>query len=157
MSRLSRNKNRCGCANTPDCGVIGLQIVGAPSCLTENVSKADTDKRALHADRLQREVIPHLYEVPCYAHQGSYHSHPPVVSDVGQLIEPMQDHNLAVRITQLNHGVDEQAHCAEVTKAHLQKLLSTGSASIDTPNGSGTFHLASTNKRSITEMHFTPN
>lgn len=157
MSKLRNNKNRCNCNGAADSGIIGLQVLGAPACLTERVSDAEVKQRQAVADSVQRSVIPHLLEVPCRAHMGSYHSHPPQVSDVANLIEPMKKHKLTVRITQLNHGVDAQAHCAEVTSKHLQTLLSDGAVSVDTPNGSGTFRLASQNLRSISEMHFTPN
>ena len=157
MSRLAKRNNNCNCVKGPDCGIISLQVVGAPSCLTENKTQAELRGRAELAKQLQRQVIPHLHEVPCHAHQGGFHSHPPRVSDVGNLIEPMDQHNLSLRITHLNHGIDEQAQCAEVTKAHLQHLINTGAVTVDAPTGAGKFHLASSNRRSVTEMHYTPN
>ena len=158
MSRLARRTKtqNCDCAHADECGIIAAEIVGAPSCLTEKVPKAQLARRAAIAQHYQRTVIPHLYETACRAHQGAYHAHPPAVSDVGNLIEPMAEHNLTMRVTHLNHGIDEQAQCAEVTKAHLQNLINTGAVTVDAPTGAGKFHLASSNRRSVTEMHYTP-
>jgi len=158
MSRLARRTKtqNCDCAHADECGIIAAEIVGSPSCLTEKVPKAQLARRAAIAQHYQRTVIPHLYETPCRSHQGAYHAHPPHLSDVGDLIEPMAEHNLTMRVTHLNHGIDEQANCAEVTGEHLKHLKATGRVSVRAPASGGTFHLSANSNGNITDMQYSP-
>ena len=157
MSLLKKNNAvKCMCRKNPEHGLVTLQVVHVPTSLHDPIDNNALSARQEHAQHLQANVVPHLYEVPAYkCEEGISHAFPPTISNLSPLKELPE--GVTMRITHMKHGIDEQALCAEVKQENIHELLTTGATSIQAPNDGGTFKLKSMNKKNISEMQFMPN
>ena len=154
MRKSAKNCQRCD-ANLTSCGMNSLQIVPTPHDTAARVSaEVQTEQLQLARDT-QSTLAPHLMEVDCSKQAGSYVSSPPAMGSLSDLPQIMTDAGLTVRVTNMLHGVDEQARCAEGTAENLAELLETGSVSVSAPSG-GSFHLSSNAKHQVTQLSYTP-
>ena len=158
MSLLRRNTqcNNCGSnlasanAGEADTGILSVQALPDPST-HERHFEAQTSL----ARECQDKFAPQLATIQANTVNGSAQAAHPLKGNLQGMLPIMSDAALTFRLSHLSHGADAQASCAQMTVGDASKLLSNGNISIDAPRG-GTFHLESSNNKTITGMRFTP-
>lgn len=159
--RKSSNAKLCNSCNVkPDTGAISLQIVPVPTQVHENQSKKALSMQNKLASDVQNQYFADMDLQSCnthmktcdtkqcnetmYANNASLHSVPQLLSDA----------NLTIRVNHMDHGIDSQATCAEVTAESLNEMLSNGSTEVQA--STGTFELQSANNHTITSIKYFP-
>ena len=144
-----------------DTGAMSLQIVPNPTQISENHTAKALKMQAALASEIQTEYFNGMDLTSCNTHmktcsseecsESNYNNNVPLHNALNMLEEA----NLTVRVNHLNHGVDSQASCAEVTNDNLKEMLSTGATQVQSPGG--IFELQSHNNNTITSIKFFSN
>lgn len=160
--RKSSNAKLCKSCNVkPDTGAISLQIVPVPTQVHENQSKMALNMQNKLAGDMQDKYFSDMDLQSCNTHMKTcdakqcnetMYANKVSLHNVPQLLD---DGNLTIRVNHMDHGIDSQATCAEVTAESLSKMLSDGATEIQA--STGTFELKSSDNHTITSIKYYPN
>lgn len=160
--RKTSNNNSCNACNVkPDTGAISLQIVPSPNQVNENQSKGALRMQTTLANDIQAKYLANMDLQSCNTHmktcdneqcnEVTYNSKVALHA----LPSLLNKSNLTMRVNHMEHGIDSQATCAEVTHENLLEMLQTGGTEVSATLG-GTFKLHSNDNNTITSVKYFP-
>lgn len=161
LRKPSKQSNCNSCNAIPDTGAISLQVLPSPTQVKESHTTTALNQQKLLSGDIQDRFFTGMDLKSCDTHmktcnseqcmETSYNSKVPL-HEVGDMLTQA---NLTLRVNHMDHGLDSQATCAQVTGEQLNEMLTTGETI--TQSAGGSFMLHSTDNRTITSVKFYPN
>ena len=158
MSFLRKSDSCNSCNVNADTGAISLQVVTSPTQVTELQSKKVLNAQSALASEIQQKYFNGMDLKSCDTHMKTCNSEQcretkyENTQSLHPMLEVLKNANLTARVSHMDHGIDSQAVCAEVTHKDLAEMLSTGEVQVQ--GREGVFKLQSTNNDNITNIQY---